>query len=189
MGSWNARNAVVFAAISFSAISNANADSFSADINDDAVKFQYNATNTGSNLDFNASILHHDDDGEIYSAGAQVEGRSLQQSNISGSLGGKVYYIDLEGDADGVAVGLGGFVNIGIPQIEGLNIQAELYYAPSVLSFNDIEHHVDFSTKAKYRILENGSVYLGYRRANVDIKDYGDGDLDKGFHIGIELDI
>ncbi|MCG8670471.1 MAG: YfaZ family protein [Pseudomonadales bacterium] len=178
----------IVAAISVSTANIAFADTFSADINNDAFKFQYNATNTGSNLDLNASILHHDDDGEIYAVGAQVEGQSLQQANATGSLGAKLYYIDLDG-ADGFAIGLGGLVNIAIPQVEGFSIQAEAYYAPSVLSFNDVEHHIDFGAKAKYRVLDNGSVYLGYRKANIDIENAGDGDLDEGIHVGIELEI
>ena len=167
----------------------AHADSFSADINNDAFKFEYKATNTSSNLDLNASALVHDDDGEIYAVGAQVEGRSLQQSNIEGALGGKLYYIDLEGDADGTAFGLGGFLKIGIPQIPALSVQLEAYYSPRVLSFNDIEHHTDFNAKALYRVLDNGSVYLGYRKAHIDLEDAGDGDLDEGFHFGMQLDI
>lgn len=167
----------------------ARADTFSADINNDAVKFEYKATNTSSNLDLNASALVHDDDGEIYAFGAQVEGRSLQQSNIEGALGGKLYYIDLEGDADGAAIGLGGSVKIGIEQVPSLSVQLEAYYSPSVLSFNDIEHHTDFAAKALYRVLHNGSLYIGYRKSNVNIEDAGDGDLDEGFHIGMQLDI
>lgn len=167
----------------------ATADTISADINDDAVKLEYKATNTSSNLDVNGSVLLHDEDGEIYSLGAMVEGRSLHQSNIAGSLGGKLYLIDLEGDADGFALGLGGEVRIQVPNVNGLTLQAELYYAPQVLSFDDIQRHVDFTTKAKYRILDNGSVYLGYRKANIDVDDYGSGDLDEGIHIGIELDL
>lgn len=188
MGLLLKRKALV-AALGMMATGMAQADTFSADINDDAFKFEYKATNTSSNLDFNASALVHDDDGEIYAVGAQVEGRSLQQSNIEGSLGGKLYYIDLEGDADGTAIGLGGMVKIGIPRVQGLNLQFEAYYAPQVLSFNDIEHNTDVSAKVKYRVLDNGSVYLGYRKANVDIEDVGDGDLDEGFHIGMELDL
>lgn len=167
----------------------AHADSFSADINNDAFKFEYKATNTSSNLDLNASALVHDDDGEIYAVGAQVEGRSLQQSNIEGALGGKLYYIDLEGDADGSAIGLGGFLKISIEQVPALSIQLEAYYSPRVLSFHDIEHHTDFAAKVLYRVLHNGSVYLGYRKANVDIEDAGDGDVDEGLHIGMQLDI
>ncbi len=182
------RKALV-AALGLMAAGTANADSLSADINDDAFKFEYKATNTSSNLDLNASALVHDDDGEIYAVGAQVEGRSLQQSNIEGALGGKFYYINLEGDANGTAIGLGGSVKIGIPQVPALAIHVEGYYAPQVLSFNDVEHNTDIGVKAMYRILDNGSVYLGYRKANVDIEDAGDGDLDEGFHIGMQLDL
>ncbi len=189
MGLLKTRNALLISFLGLTAINTTYADNFNADINDDAVKFQYNATNTSSNLDFSLAVLHHDEDGEIYNIGIQVEGRSLQQSNIFGSLGTKLYYIDLDGNADGAAIGLGGNLQVGIPNVEGLSIEAEAYYAPRVLAFNDIEHHLDFSAKIKYRVLENGSVYVGYRKANVDIEDASDGDLDDGFHIGIALDI
>ncbi|MCG8313618.1 MAG: YfaZ family protein [Pseudomonadales bacterium] len=165
-----------------------NADTFSGDINDDAFKFQYTAANASSNLDLNASILYHDDNGEIYAVGGNVAGQSLHKANVHGSLGGKLYYLDLDG-ADGAAIGLGGQVNILIPKVHGLSFQVEAYYAPSVLSTGDIEHHIDFTGKAKYRVLDNGSVYLGYRKAHVDIENAGDGDVDEGFHVGMELDI
>lgn len=164
------------------------ADTFSGDINDDAFKFQYTAANASSNLDLNASILYHDDNGQIYTVGGNVTGQSLHKANVHGSLGGKLYYLDLDG-YDGVAIGLGGQANILIPKVHGLSFQIEAYYAPSVLSTGDIEHHIDFTGKAKYRVLDNGSVYLGYRKAHVDIENAGDGDVDEGFHIGLELDI
>lgn len=165
------------------------ADTASIDINDDAFSFEYKATNASSNLDISAGLLHHKDDGQLYALGAHVEGQSLQNSNISGSLGAKAYWADLDNGGDGVAVGLGGFANFLVPNVDGLSFQIDAYYAPSVLSFNDIEHLIDFEAKAMYRVLDNGSVYLGYRKANIDLEDVGDADLDEGFHIGITLDL
>lgn len=166
------------------------ADDFSADINDDAFKFAYKTSGADAQLSWNTSVLVHDEDGEIYSLGAQVVGQSLQRSNVDGALGIRGYYVDLDNSLDGTAVGLGGALTFSVPQVQPLSIQLEGYFAPSVLAFGDLDRNVDISIRALYRILTNGSVYLGYRKANVEIEtDFAsaDVDVDESLHLGIQL--
>jgi len=165
------------------------ADSFLVDVNDDAFKFEFKAAGSGAELGWNISVLAHDDVGEVYALGAQVAGQSLQKANIHGALGVRFYYVDLEADLDGSALGIGGALTVAVPEVEALSFQFEGYVAPSVLSFGDLERNVDISCRALYRVLTNGSVYLGYRKANVDFDVVGSGDVDEGLHVGIRLDL
>jgi hypothetical protein len=165
------------------------ADALRADVNDDTFKFEYDTTSANAQLDWNASVLVHDDNGEIYALGANVAGQSVQRSNINGALGLRMYYIDLEADFDGLAIGIGGAISVAVPQVEGLEAQFEAYFAPGVLAFNDLERHVDISIRALYRVITNGSVYLGYRKANVDFEGIPSGDVDDGLHVGIHLSL
>lgn len=183
------RNAALGAALAGGlGASVAVADNFSADVSDDAFKFAYETTGVESELSWNAAALVHDDSGEIYSVGAQVVGQSLQKSNIQGALGVRFYYVDLESDLDGSALGLGGAMTVALPEVDALSLQFEAYFAPGVLCFGDLERNVDVSIRALYRVLTNGSVYLGYRKASVDF-GFGSGDVDDGLHIGMQLNL
>lgn len=168
------------------------ADDFSADVNDDAFKFSYSAEAAQTQLSWNTAVLVHDDDGEVYSFGAQVVGQSLQQATVEGALGVRSYYVNLDNGIDGTAVGLGGAVTFSVPQVQPLSVQLEGYFAPSVLAFGDLDRNVDISVRALYRILINGSVYFGYRRASVDLETSfinGDVTVDESLHLGIQLNL
>lgn len=181
------KRALSIAALTVFSASPALADTALIDINNDAFSFEYDVTNLSEQLNFSAGVLHHKDDGQLYSIGANVEGPAIQNSEFYGSLGLKAYYADLDSGVKGSAIGIGGFLNYSIYEVEGLSVQVDAYYAPSVLSFSDIDNLIDFSAKVLYRVIENGSVYLGYRKANIDIEDAGDDDLDKGFHVGLAI--
>jgi len=155
------------------------------DVNDEAFKFEYMSHTSG--LGYNASILAHEDDGSIFAFGAQVQGATLQDESISGALGGKFYYIDLDNDISGTAIGLGGSLALNLTSFEGFSLIIDAYYAPGVLAFSDIDHHTDISVRGVYQVLRNGSVYLGFRKAHIDAVRGISGNLDNGLHLGLKL--
>lgn len=165
------------------------ADILAADLNDKSVKVHYVGTNTGSNLDFEGGFLYHKDDGYLMNVGARVGGQAVGGAPISGAMGGRLYYVNPEGPVNGSAFGVGGSAAFEIPQISGLELAAELYYAPSVLAFGKLDSLLDATLRIKYQVIENGSIYLGFRHVTIDTDKYGEGDLDEGVHFGMELDI
>ena len=103
-------------------------------------------------------------------------------------IGARGYYIDAKlRDAKGTALALGGFLNYEIPTVPNLSVRADAYYAPDVLSFDEIQRYSDLSARVQYRIIEQAWVYLGYRRADVNPDRGHSQKIDEGGYVGLML--
>ncbi len=169
----------IFPSVSFS-------NQVNLDISDETIHVAVATKPSKKSLNISASFLHHEDDGEVYSVGAFVQSPINNRQDLHGALGGRFYYLDADGP-DGYGVGLGGEIGYKIPSVKGLSIHGEAYYAPKVMMFADIERFVDVSIRIKYRILEQGSVYLGYRSQKVHVEHTSSENIDEGAHVGISL--
>lgn len=156
------------------------------DISDETIHVAFATKPSKKSLNISASFLHHEDDGEVYSVGVFAQSPINNRQDLHGALGGRFYYLDADGP-DGYGVGLGGELGYKIPSVKGLSIHGEAYYAPKVTMFSDIERFVDVSIRAKYQILEQGSIYLGYRSQKVHVEHSSSANIDEGAHVGISL--
>ncbi|MBV1920642.1 MAG: YfaZ family protein [Pseudomonadales bacterium] len=156
------------------------------DLSDETIHVAFATKPSKKSLNVSASFLHHEDDGEVYAIGAFAQSPINNRQDLHGSLGGRFYYLDADGP-DGYGIGLGGEVGYKIPSVQGLSVHGEAYYAPKVTMFVDIERFVDVTVRIKYRILEQGAAYLGYRSQKVHIKHGGSENIDEGVHVGISL--
>lgn len=157
-------------------------------LNNDAVSLDYTNRLSDSALNLGAGILHHQDNGEAFYGNLFVADNINKQSNLLAGVGGRLYYINADSpDIKGTTVSLGGFINYDIPNITNLSVRADIYYAPDVLSFDDIEKNLDMSVRVQYRIIEQAWVYLGYRNAEVRPVHGNEQTIDEGGHVGLML--
>ena len=107
---------------------------------------------------------------------------TVDQFNVF--LGLRPFWIDAESeDGFGAAVGAGGNVAL----TEDLIASAELFYAPKIITGGDIEDSRDMELRLSYQIIENGSVYVGYREVEVGIENADDIDVYDDFFVGVNL--
>lgn len=165
----------------------AQANMLSAEINNDTVKLDYKSINPTSHAAYSFGVLHHQDNGQIYSLGLAVESQIQGQQGLYGALGGKLYYLNLEGAEDGGVLGLGGHVRYALPAAPQLSLFTEIFYSPEVLSGGDFAHHTDLTAAVSYRMLERGSVFIGYRKAHIEWENGADADFDEGAFFGIRI--
>lgn len=166
----------------------AHAHTLDLSLNNDAVGLDYTTQITNSEINVGAGVLHHQDNGEAFWGSFFVADNVNKQSGILAGLGGRLYYIDADKRNDkGTAVGLGGFVNWDIPPVPNLSLRGEFYYAPDVLSFDEVNRYIDFSARVQYRIIEQAWIYAGYRNAEMKGDSGSDQKIDEGFNLGIML--
>src|SRR5690606_38648760 len=111
-----------------------------------------------------------------------------KQSGVLAGIGARYYFIDADLiDQDGTALGVGGFLNWDVPSVPNLSLRSDLYYAPKVLSFGEIEKFVDFSARVQYRIIEQAWVHAGYRIAEAGPEEGPDQDIDEGLFFGLMI--
>ena len=83
-------------------------------------------------------------------------------------LGARLFWLDSE-DEHVYGVALGGGVKATI--VDKLSASGEAYYAPDVITGGDSENILDLSTQLNYQLIENGTVFVGYRFYEVDTEN------------------
>ena len=128
-----------------------------------------------------ASWLYHEDDGHLLGLGFYGKG---QNGAISGKLGGKLFYVDVDGpDGHGLAVG----GTLAFHATRQIRLVADLHYSPSVTSFGEVEHLEQASARVVFELMDNASLFIGYRNVDVDIKRIGDVELARGGFGGLSI--
>ncbi|MFT5082119.1 MAG: hypothetical protein ACI9Y1_000141 [Lentisphaeria bacterium] len=163
----------------------ANAASLDADLNNDTLKAKYNFSHKKADLGISAGAMLTDDNGEVYSFDLKTQGqlKNTPDANIRGGFGVRAYHASPKPGDSFQSLGLGGFVELALPN---LTLGAELYYAPSVTTSNDIDAVWDIAFRVSYQLFENAAAYVGLRDFEVDVNDQ-DFNFDEGPHIGFSL--
>ena len=181
--------ALICSSVFLAASMNASAGgSIDLSLSNDSARFEYDATKVGSGLHVSASIMHHEDDGDLASLGLHVVDLREPNSPLYIGVGGRIFgYVS--GDYDGGALGVGGFARYNIPGVIGLSIAGYGYYAPSVVSFGDTENLLDSDIRIQYALLPTARIYTGYRYSEVGIEQTKDEIvLEQGVHFGLKVD-
>lgn len=105
---------------------------------------------------------HHNTDTDALSYTFATQGKV---DLIDVLLGARLFWLDSE-DEHVYGVALGGGVKANI--IDKLSASGEAYYAPDVTTGGDSENILDLSTQLNYQLIENGTVFVGYRFYEID---------------------
>lgn len=144
--------------------------------------------------DVNAAYLSNDDnDSDAYYFGVLAGGyyQQILPAPTRMSIGVIGVGVDTE-EGDGGAAALAGAVrfplNVAFP---GLAVEAKVSYAPSIISFGDIENFFEIDAKLVYNALPNASVFAGLRNIQAEVEK-SDGTTEKikigdGFYGGVRL--
>lgn len=170
------------------AVASAQAHTIDLAINSDAVALDFTTQIRKSELNLGAGGLHHEDNGDAFYASLFVADNVNKQSGLLAGIGARYYFIDADLiDQDGTSLGLGGFLNWDVPGVTNLSLRGDLYYAPDVLSFGEIEDFFDFSVRVQYRVIEQAWVHAGYRRAEASPEEGRDQDIEDGAMVGVMI--
>lgn len=188
----NRRWSLVLAAMLCAAPALALAQGSGLDVNlsDHAVRAAYDSELTLSGLDLSFEGLHNADYGNLAGVGLGLRANA----NPSGSpvtvlIGVKALWLDpsYTGVTSGEALALGAGVNFPLPSYNRIAFGGYIYWAPSVTSFGNGRRFLEEEVRGGYRLLPNGTVYLGYRHVTAAFKNTDNLLLDNGFNVGFEL--
>ncbi len=136
-------------------------------------------------LYYGGHLLYHEDDGHVLGASLHVAGRSKATTlSQHTGIGGKLIQFD-GGDPDGAAIAVGGYILHNLATANLLSVRGDLYYAPSVVTFGDGQSYFEFNLRMEYKLVNQASVYLGYRNIEVDFDKFGNKDIEESGHVGL----
>jgi hypothetical protein len=126
-------------------------------------------------------------------AGLLVTGDAgAEEATVTAGLGGRIAVLndddDFYGKATGGALALGGMFEARLPAFNRIGVVAYAYGAPKASSFGDLESYLEYALALDYQVLQDASVYAGYRQLKVDEKGFkGNSSVDNGWHLGLRL--
>lgn len=151
------------------------------------IAYRFDVTDTGLSAD--VGLLHHEDDGDVLHIGILLVGDAGQgEEPLTAGLGLRALNVDAN-VVDGTALAIGGFANYVFPDYNRFAIGGEVYIAPSVTSFGDLDSYLELSVRGEYRLTKTAAVYVGVRDVQGDfVAPIGSQTIDDGIFVGISLD-
>jgi hypothetical protein len=183
----------VFALLLTTAAGTAQAGNLDVNLASNAAAIDFTSQLTDSGLEGDIGYLHHTDVADIAAAGLDLVGNaSPVGSPLLFGVGGKLFYVDPKdpNTSSGSAVGLGFHFRYTWPDYNRFGIGGELYYAPSIVSFQNVSRYLQTGVRAEYEVLRNADVYVGYRYISAGFTNgsqNGALTLDSSFVIGMSL--
>ena len=146
-----------------------SASSFEGSLSDESVKADLSISQ--GTYFFDAGGMYHTDDGTYGYVGAHIEDKDTKKDYpLQIGLGARLMGVDADlGNNDaGMALALGGFYRYTFPKANRFSLHASLYYAPRVLSFENINKLYQAEVRGEYRTLRNARVFVRYGLTSVD---------------------
>ncbi len=154
-------------------------------LSDDTIVVDYNGRARDKSLEFTLEWLHHTDNGDLASGGIQVSQKL--DKNLAVAVGARAVGIFNDYD-DASALALGGEVDLAVPAAPRLHFIANAWVAPAVVSFSGARSYRDFSATLGYQIIDNASIFVGYRYAKVKYDNLRSGiEMQDGALVGLRM--
>ena len=150
-------------------------------VGEDAVSLFLAPQPTGTNSAQLGLIYNDDLDTTMISGGLFANGAREQ---FKGRLGGKLYYVDLDGNS-GYGLALGGDLTLALNQ--DMSLIGGAYYGPSSISFSDVDGYEEWYVKAQFQLFPNGALAVGYSSFELEPKRGKDVELDDGVFVEMSL--
>ncbi len=162
---------------------------FDLNLNSDTVRGSYATRLSNPNLQMGAGWLHHQDKGDIGHLGLHlVDSAGSNNSNLIAGIGARLLYIKNDGsNANGTAIGVGGFFRYVFPDYDRISIGGHGYFAPDVVAFGDVSRYQEIEGRISYNVLPDGDFYLGFRAARANFDGSGSTNFNSGLLFGMQL--
>ncbi|MBQ4891230.1 hypothetical protein A9267_05160 [Shewanella sp. UCD-FRSSP16_17] len=97
-------------------------------------------------------------------------------------VGPKWSSVWFDNNPNGSVISVGGHYSLALNN--NLSLHGDAYYAPSVLSFSNVDGYTELGAKVKYSFNPNMALFVGYRNLTFKYDDRSDRSFDDGFYIG-----
>lgn len=111
-----------------------------------------------------------------------------QSGGFRGAVGVKAFAVDHRGDSH-IGWGFAPGGSLGVNFTQSMRVEAEYYYAPSILSFNRTKNMKQFDSRFVFAPMPNAELSLGYRNVETKMSGRGTRTLHDGGYIGISFRI
>ncbi|QIR14075.1 YfaZ family outer membrane protein [Shewanella aestuarii] len=151
---------------------------FSLSLNDKSASVELE-TPISKNIKIGGGYVYSDDKGDL----AHFSAHMVHDNGPHHfEIGPKYLNVWFDGSKNGSAVAVGGKYSLQVSK--SVSFSAAGYYAPSVLSFSNVDAYKEFDGKMQFNFNPNMAIFAGYRKMKFDYETGGGRTFDNGFYIG-----
>ncbi|WP_394128773.1 YfaZ family outer membrane protein [Shewanella maritima] len=134
------------------------------------------------NANYKLGYLYSEDKGHLADIAVHV---TIDNGPHHIEIGPKWVYAWAKETNSGGAIAVGGGYRLMVSNL--ISLHASAYYAPSVLSFSNVEGYLEYDAKVQLNLSEDFGLHLGYRNKNIDYKKVSEVTFDSGYYLGATL--
>lgn len=155
-------------------------------LSNDSVRLEHEAVRVGSGAHITTGAAYSEEtEAYAFSLGFNAVDATMANREMIGGIGFKGFLFDSY--EPGFAVSVGGFLRWQPDFMNGLGTEAQLYYAPDILSFNDVTAFQEVIARVTYKVLPQARVFVGWHDIAGYYNDVGLSRVDNTFNIGFRM--
>ncbi len=171
-----------------------HADAVNVELSSKSARLMYASELYGSQygpIDMEFSGYFDENDNSMLTVGLLVRNDALD-SPLVVSIGTRLYYADTGSKAGQTkasvgALTIGGELLYFPNDFRGFGFGAYLFIAPRIVTFMDADGFMEYGLRGEYEITKQSSIYLGYSKTKINLKNNLTTEIDQGFFVGIGM--
>ena len=162
------------------------ADELNLSLNTDSVRVEYARPIASRPLEWDLGWLHHTDNGDALHASLHVVGKLKEGPRRSaGGLACAWPTPTAMTLTRRLRTGPWRFREVRVSELRPLSLRGHAYYAPSILSGNDMDEYQDYALQVAYNVLREADAYVGLRYVSADYEEASSANYSTWFHVGM----
>ncbi len=153
-----------------------------------SVRIEHNAVLVGTGAHISTGMLYNESNQNwALSAGFNAVDATLANKEVIGGVGFKAMLMSSAAADFAVAAGVGGFLRWQPDFMNGLGLEGQAYFAPSILSFGELTSSYEAVGRVSYKVLPQARVFVGYHEITGNYVEQSNVKVDATFHIGFRM--
>lgn len=161
-------------------------------LSNESVRLEHDAVLVGTGAHFSTGGLYNESTQNwALTVGFNAVDATMANKEMVGGVGFKGLLLHTELADLSAGVGVGGFLRWQPDFMNGLGLEGQAYYAPSILSFGDLVDAYDGVFRLTYKVLPQARAFLGYHivggQYDLDVGKNESAVVDSTVHLGFRI--
>lgn len=161
-------------------------------LSNNSVRLEHDAVLVGTGAHFSTGVLYNEDLGNwALSVGFNAVDSTLANKELIGGVGFKGMALSTELSDFSAGIGVGGFLRWQPDFMNGLGLEGQGYFSPSILSFGDLVDAYEGVGRITYKVLPQARAFFGYHvlagQYDLAVGDNETATVDSSMHIGFRI--
>ncbi|MEJ2045435.1 MAG: YfaZ family outer membrane protein [Reinekea sp.] len=161
-------------------------------ISNNSVRLEHAAVMVGTGAYLSTGVLYSEDAGNwAVTAGFNAVDATMANKELIGGIGFKGMMLSTSYADLSFGIGVGGFLRWQPDFMNGLGVEGQGYYAPSILSFGDLVDAYEGVARVTYKVLPQAKAFIGYHimagQYDLEVGANETENIDSTFHIGFRI--